>query len=86
MLGAARHAKTMVPRITEADSPLSDLFEDLDAHNQRMRKRVHPSDDAELDEASWAKTCEDVAMQALDGPYDDLSDLHPCARLVPPHP
>ena len=80
MLGFAQAAPSMTVRVTEAECSVADLYNELSENNERMLNQTKPSDDPELDSASWAKTLADVEMHAVSGPFYDLDTLHPSTR------
>ena len=64
MLGNSQSAPTMATRVRRPTVSVASLSEDLDEHNDRMSRRVKPSDDHDIDLASWDKTLVDVSMDA----------------------
>ena len=66
---------TMVERFHPPEATVSDLKANSAVHNRRLIQRTKASADAVLDETSWTKSLDEVALGILTPPVYDLHDL-----------
>ena len=86
-VGWACRAPAATPRTSPPLCPVAELSEGLDAHNRRILATIKSTCDLQLDNESWAKTCQEFHSGVLLGPYDSIADVPlPYVRLVPRRP
>ena len=75
MFGWTCHAPAHMQRRTAPDMTIQELLSGALTHNHELLSKVGPSGDAALDEATWAKTQQELDLDMLMGSWYDMKEI-----------
>ena len=85
MIGWAERSAVLPSKTTLPLCEVDDFPTQAEIMNSKILTTIGPSDDSELDDASWAKSCAEFAAETLLGPFK-LDELPHNIRLLPRRP